>query len=141
MSAPPYSSFPALEYVSKESQLIHYNTPPLSGYPGCPHGQGYSSNSNHFQLPLSQVNDAPPSYSEVNPLVLMSPPTPPQRSTGVVVVQQPSEPVFYTSTAAQPLVSDHYLTLSIILTIFCIFCFTWYGLCCTIPALVFSLMA
>ena len=33
---------------------------------------------------------------------------------------------------------DYYLTLSIVMTILCGFCFSWWALLCTIPAIIVS---
>lgn len=60
------------------------------------------------------------------------------QSTNVVVVQSQPTPGIVVHTV-QP-VGDHFLTLSIILTVLCVLFGTWYGLFCTIPAMIFSIM-
>ena len=52
----------------------------------------------------------------------------------MVVTNQPTVPV---TTVVRP-AGDYYLTLSIVLTVICLFCGTWYSLFCTIPAIVIA---
>ena len=59
----------------------------------------------------------------------------PQSSNVVVVSSQPT-PVVAT-TVIRP-AGDYYLTLSIVLTVICLFCGTWYSLFCTIPAIIMA---
>lgn len=57
------------------------------------------------------------------------------QSHNVVVVQQPAPTVITTSVRPT---GDHYMTLSIVMTILCAFCFSWYALLCTLPAIIFA---
>ena len=41
------------------------------------------------------------------------------------------------TTVVRP-TGDYYMTLSVVLTVICIFCGTWYSLFCTIPAIVMA---
>ena len=54
-----------------------------------------------------------------------------------VVVTQPHGGVTHIPVHS---VGDNYLTLSIVLTVLCFLCCTWYGLCCTVPAIIFATM-
>ena len=52
-----------------------------------------------------------------------------------MIVSQPA-PVVAT-TVVRP-AGDYYLTLSIVLTVICLLCGTWYSLFCTIPAIIIA---
>ena len=56
----------------------------------------------------------------------------------MVVVQSQPAPVV-ARTVIRRLSSDHYLTLSIVLTFLCLFLGTWYSLFCTIPAIIIAI--
>ena len=58
--------------------------------------------------------------------------------SNVVVVNQQPNPAFVTTV--HPPVRDHYLTLSITLTVLCAVFGNWHALLCTIPAVIFSTM-
>lgn len=55
---------------------------------------------------------------------------------GKVTIVHP--PTTYTTTGRS--VGDNYLTLSIVMTVLCCFCFAGLGLICTIPAIIFASM-
>eukprot|EP00731_Ephydatia_muelleri_P007571 Em0003g1819a len=73
-------------------------------------------------VPAQPMHPSPPSYPQA---------TSQQESNTVVVVQrQPT----VTTTVITP-VGDYYYTASIVLTFICLFCGSWWSLCCTIPAI------
>ncbi|KAL5499973.1 hypothetical protein EMCRGX_G011452, partial [Ephydatia muelleri] len=97
-------------------------TPPAQPMPG--YGQyGYSG----FQP------TPPPQYP-------MGQPFQPQQNTGVVVISaQPSAAT--TVTVVQSPTGDHYMTLSLVMTIICVMCGGWTSLLCTIPAIMLASLA
>ena len=48
-----------------------------------------------------------------------------------------NQPTAATTTVVRP-TGDYYLTLSVVLTVICCLCGTWYSLFCTIPAIVMA---
>lgn len=56
---------------------------------------------------------------------------------GVVIKTQPPVSIVKPGMAAHPL-NDHFLTLSIVLSVICFMCGTWYSLFCTVPAIIIA---
>ena len=50
-----------------------------------------------------------------------------------------AQPPTATTTVVQRPTGDHYMTLSIVLTVICLMCGGWWSLLCTIPAIIFAL--
>lgn len=73
------------------------------------------------------------------PPAYYGPPLPAQQQQACnVVVTQPQVGVGHIPYHS---VGDNYLTLSVVLTVLCFLCCTWYGLFCTVPAIIFATMA
>ncbi|XP_003385428.1 PREDICTED: uncharacterized protein LOC100639982 [Amphimedon queenslandica] len=114
-----------------------------SGYPPQnyqpPPPMGYAPAPQNFK------NEVPPPYSVPPPQpqpgygYAPAAPVPQQQSSNNVVVVN-SQPTPAIVTTIRP-VGDHFLTLSIVLTIVCFICGAWHALLCTIPAIIFSTMA
>eukprot|EP00731_Ephydatia_muelleri_P007351 Em0003g1599a len=107
---------------------------PPQGYP--PQGGEYPPQGGAYAPQGGAYPEYPPPQGGVQP-VFNGPPPPyypqaiPQQQTGcnVVIVQPKSTAPVYTP------VGDYGYTLSIVLTIICFLCGTWWSLCCTIPAI------
>eukprot|EP00731_Ephydatia_muelleri_P007347 Em0003g1595a len=83
--------------------------------------------------PPQQGGAYPPQQGGVQPGFNGSPPyypqAIPQQQTNVVIVQPKSTAPVYTP------VGDYGYTISIVLTVICFLCGSWWSLCCTIPAI------
>ncbi|KAL5499965.1 hypothetical protein EMCRGX_G011442 [Ephydatia muelleri] len=96
-------------------------TPPAQPMPG--YGQyGYDG----FQ-PIP-----PPQYPQGQPFQQ-------QQSSNVVVIN--AQPSAVTSTVVHRPTGDHYMSLSLVMTIICVMCGGWTSLMCTIPAIMLASLA
>eukprot|EP00731_Ephydatia_muelleri_P011912 Em0006g806a len=96
-------------------------TPPALPMPGYGH-YGYAG----FQ-PIP-----PPQYPQGQPFQQ-------QQSSNVVVID--AQPSAATTTVVHRPTGDHYMTLSVVMTIICVMCGGWTSLMCTIPAIMFASLA
>eukprot|EP00731_Ephydatia_muelleri_P011908 Em0006g802a len=62
-----------------------------------------------------------------------------QQSSNVVVIS--AQPSAVTSTVVHRPTGDHYMTLSLVMTIICVMCGGWTSLICTIPAIMLASLA
>ena len=120
--------YPPQEYPPQQPGYL----PPQQGYPPQqtfypPQQQGYPDTGYPVDGYKGGVPPPPPYYGQ------QQQPVQQQSSSNVVVVQQQPTAV-YTQTAVHAS-GDNFLTLSIVLTILCFLCGTWYSLLCTIPAI------
>lgn len=77
----------------------------------------------------------PPGYQPAPPQYQT---TGPSSQTTVVLTAPQTTTVVYERRYGS---GDHFLLLSIILSIWCCVCFSWWTLCCTIPAIFFAINA
>ena len=94
--------------------------------------------------PYGQPPGYPPPQAGYQPQPQAPPPpyvggyqTVPKQQNTVVVTQQPTA-VIYTRQYGS---GDHYLLLSIIMSILCFVCGSWWALLCTIPAIFYAINA
>ncbi|KAL5499959.1 hypothetical protein EMCRGX_G011435, partial [Ephydatia muelleri] len=132
-SAPP--SYEPPQYPSSQSQ---------SGFqPGYPYSQP------GLQPPAHTTPAQPiPGYGQYGyagfqptspPQYPMGQPFQPQQNTNVVVIS--AQPSAATTTVVHRPTGDHYMSLSLVMTIICVMCGGWVSLMCTIPAIMLASMA
>eukprot|EP00731_Ephydatia_muelleri_P011909 Em0006g803a len=135
-----------------ESQGWNPSAPPLYEPPQYPFSQtGFQPGYQTFQQPGYQPPGyTPPAqrygqygYAGYQPI---PPPQYPQgqpfqqqQSSNVVVIN--AQPSAATTTVVHRPTGDHYMTLSVVMTIICVMCGGWISLMCTIPAIILASLA
>ncbi|KAL5499995.1 hypothetical protein EMCRGX_G011479 [Ephydatia muelleri] len=117
-----HSGFQPTGYVAPAQPMSGYApAQPMSGYAPAQPMPGYGpSGYAGYQPPPPQYPQGPTSQQ--------------QQSSNVVVVG--GQPSAATTTVVHRSTGDHFLTVSVVLTILCVVCGGWGSLLCTIPAIV-----
>ncbi|XP_019850383.1 PREDICTED: uncharacterized protein LOC109581060 isoform X2 [Amphimedon queenslandica] len=106
---------------------------PLQNYQPQPRGYAPAPQNFKSEDPLSDKSQDDYGYTPI------SEPQKQTNNSAVVVSSQPTPTI--ATTAIHHDVGDHYLTLSVTVTVLCFITGSWSALLCTIPAIIFSSMA